>query len=176
MNSHIKKTVWSWWQAMGWSVLSVSPLRPSLSFHCKTTPGQRQQWLFLLFLLQDDHFLHWTICPFVVLPLLWLASSTPHKFEAVSLWPWRGASKKALAYRRCCFRLLLDLQVFMTYTFHSTISSKPEIIRTLVTTVFLPSKTIEDDVTAFCCSEDTPIEMFHMGVLKYSGTETKKQT
>lgn len=34
------------------------PLRPSLSFHCKTTPGQRQQWLFLLFLLQDDQFLH----------------------------------------------------------------------------------------------------------------------
>lgn len=30
----------------------------------------------------------------------------------------------------------------------------------LVTTVFLPSKTIEDYATVFCCLEDTPTEMF----------------
>ncbi len=30
----------------------------------------------------------------------------------------------------------------------------------LVTTVFLPSKTIEDDATVFCSLEDTPTEIF----------------
>jgi len=45
-----------------------------------------------------------------------------------------------------------------------------------VKTVFLPSKTIEDDATVFCSLEDTPTEMLHMGVIKYSGTGPKKHT
>lgn len=157
----------------------VPPSGPLSLFTVKQPLGRDNNGFSSSFCYRMTTFLHWAICPFVVLPLLWLASPPPHLFAAVSLWPQRGLQIRAWpiggAILDLCCTTARACWPFRNCKVHSSVLSKPEILLTVVTTVFLPSKTIEDDATVFCCLEDTPTEMFHMGVLYYSGTGTKKQ-